>query len=363
MGRVEIPAMDAVIREKQGAEAAALQDLRQRTQDYLSRALYDLAEPTRREFWRRAGRSAPQPEMRVDDMDARARRTGDGVGAGIRAVREADPDHLIWLNHAPRNTMTLLRHYNREADMVGCDIYPIPYNLWVSHSDLMNMRPSSVGEYTDRMRQAAPGKACAMVLQGCGWRDLEGERKRSDELHRFGFGRRPTFAETRFMAYNALMHGAHAVLYWGTAYAHEEVPEALTATAASPARESQLWTDIMAVAKELRALESAWLAPETGGLRVKVHEMYGSIDSGGVRASLRRVGDDWVLFVANENTHGVTSTVRGLPAALNGRTLYRLGTQETQTVKAGALMDGVAAFDVHVYATSRRFEPSATIRR
>jgi hypothetical protein len=357
MWTTEYPAMNTVIQKHDGAEADALRELRRRMGEAHSRALWSEAETARRAFWQRAGEAPPQTSLRLDDMNQRAVRTGHGIGAGIRALREADPNHIIWLNHAPRNSLRALRLYNREADMAGCDIYPIPYNLDVGHSDLVNMRPSSVGEYTDRMRRAAPGKACAMVLQGFGWRDLEPAGNRSEELRRFGIGRRPTRAETRFMAYDALMHGANAIMYWGTAYSHEEVPDPKTGAQTTSAEGSRIWQDLLAVARELRALEPALIAPEARRVRVSVDETLGSIDGAGVRASVRQVGSDWVLLVANENTQGVAFTVRGLPAEVEGATLYRLGTAETQTVRRGALRDGIAPSDVYVYATSRRFEP------
>ena len=97
---------------------------------------------------------------------------------------------------------------------------------------------TSVGAATEHMKRGAPGKACWMVLQGFGWMDLKERFNPHDPEH----GRRPTFQETRFMAFDALLHGANAILYWGT-HAIE--------------KDSGLWRDIMAVARELRALEPA----------------------------------------------------------------------------------------------------------
>ena len=170
-------------------------------------------EKVRAEFWRQTGRPAPNTAVRIDDAAARVRKSGDGISAGIRALREVDARHVIWLNHAPRNSLEDLRGYNRAADMVGCDIYPAPANLTVGHSDLPDMGLTSVGAYTERMRLAAPGQACAMVLQGFGWRDLQ--VKVNENERAVGIGRRPTWAESRFMAYDAIIHGANAILYWG----------------------------------------------------------------------------------------------------------------------------------------------------
>lgn len=143
-----------------------------RARDMLDRALYVEFEKARSAFWDRAGQPPPNPGVRLDDAPDRVRQSADGITEGIRTVREMDPRHVLWLNHAPRNSLEDLRLYNRAADMVGCDIYPAPANLMVGHSDLPDMTLGSVGAYTKRMRVAAAGKACAMVLQGFGWRDL-----------------------------------------------------------------------------------------------------------------------------------------------------------------------------------------------
>lgn len=352
----EAPAMDAIIHDREGAESAALRDLRDRMVGAYFRALWQEAEEARREFWRTAGTTPKRPILRLDEMHQRSRRMARGMTAGIRALRAADPHHMIWMNHAPRNSRAALRLYNREADIAGCDIYPIPYNLWAFHCDLANMRPTSVGEYTERMKSTVPGGSCAMVLQGFGWRDIEAPGLRSNELRQFGMGRRPLLRETRFMAYNAIMHGANAIMYWGTAYVTEEEPDAQGRPQPTPAAGPRLWQDILAVAGEMRALEAALVAPEISQPRAAVEESYHSQDGLGVRTSLRHADGEWVLLVANENEGGCAFNLRGLPADMEGRTLYRLNTPESHTVCGGRLHDGVASFDVHIYATSRRFE-------
>lgn len=351
-----LPAMRAAA--GQAGDAAELTSLVERAEDSLWRGLPDRFEAQRADFWRVAGAADPEPAARLDDALDRGRRTADGLAAGIEVVRTADPRHVIWLNHAPCNSLALLTRASRAAHMVGCDIYPIPANQDGGHSDIGNVWPDCVGDYTDRMRRAAPGKACAMVLQGFGWRDLaalEGREPDPDPRR----GRRPFFGESRFMAYNALLHGANALVYFGTNFSRHEGSGAATA-----AGDSQLWRDLLRLARELRALEPAWLAaamrPEP---RVVIEEGFGSNDGSGIRLTLRQVGEDHVLIVANETgggqalAGGLAFTVSDLPASLEGRTLHRLGTTESHVVRDRGFRDGIRRFDVHVYATSRRFEP------
>lgn len=285
-------------------------------------------------------------------MPDRIRAVGDGVTAGLRHVKRLDPNHVVWLNHAPRNSLEDLRLFNRAADMAGCDIYPAPANLEVGHSDLTDMSLSSVGAYTRRMREAAPGRACAMVLQGFGWRDLR--ETVTDHQTAVGIGRRPSLAESRFMAYDAILNGANALLYWGTAYMKPSELDGAPGTG-----RPRLWRDLLKVGRELRALEPALVATPSRPPTIRMPETFGSHDRPGIIASLREVGDDFVLLVANESAHGLAFAVERLPNRLEGRTLHRLQSDEEHRVTEGRLMDGIKATEVHVYATSRRFEPVA----
>lgn len=336
----------AAMYEAAGADEGLHQDVN-RAADLASRALWTEFEQVRAAVWKAVGKPSPHPAMRLDLAPKRVATMAAGFASGIAALRKADPHHPIWLNHAPRNSVASLRLFNRTADAAGCDIYPVPPNFKVGHSDLPNTSLSSVGAFTDRMRAGAPGKICAMVLQGFGWADIqEGVTEKQTSV---GIGRRPTFEETRFMAYDALLHGAGALLYWGSAYL-------------KPAKDdvegvSQLWLDIMKVAREIRALEPAWLAPaNTAKWSVKAEPGPGSYDGGGVIGTLRQVGGDWVLVVANETPHGMAFKIANLPPALEGRTLYRLGADEVTRVAHGGLRDGMRSGQVHVYSTTRRFE-------
>jgi len=189
------------------------------------------------------------------------------------------------------------------------------------------------------MREAAPSKPIWMVLQGFGWRDLS-EKGREDPDSRKG--RRPNFSETRFMAYDAIVHGANAILYWGTHYIEKD---------------SALWQDLMKIAKELRALEPGIVGEHPKNTPISTADQtYGSIDGQGPHLMLRKAGQDWLIIAVNEYGQGVSFTVGKLPAELEGRTLYRLYSDEMRKVENRAFHDGIRGFGVHVYATSRRFE-------
>jgi hypothetical protein len=325
------------------ARQPEMRPLVDRIVDAFNRALWREAEELRARFWQQVGKPAPGASARMDTAAQRASRMGTGFAEGCRYLRSLDPGHFIWLNHAPRNSVRAMREHNRGVDMAGCDIYPIPGNLHVGHSDLPNTQASSVGAYTDRMREAAPGKACAMVLQGFGWRDLQ---EKTDEAEvKLGIGRRPGLGEQRFMAWDAIVHGANAILYWGTAYLKD--PDS--------AESRTFWQELLTVVREMHELRRFIAAPSvTPEPRVRVEETYASNDGTGVRLMLKKVGDDFRLIVVNENPYGVAFTVTGLPPGLDGCTMARSGSSETVAVRGRALRDGIKGYDVHIYSVASR---------
>ncbi|MFC1633510.1 hypothetical protein ACFL5Z_01600 [Planctomycetota bacterium] len=307
--------------------------------NYTERGLWKQAEELYDTLWQELEVKNPHPQWKMSQCPKQVDELTDAISRGCRIVNRLDPKRIIWQNHAPRNSIKSLRKYNRAVDAVGCDIYPVPFSPTSGHSDLKDTNLGSVGAYTDRMREAAPSKSIWMVLQGFGWRDLS-EKGRNDPDPKKG--RRPNFSETRFMAYDAIIHGANAILYWGT---H------------SIEKDSPLWRDVMNVSKELRTLEPGILGRHPKNPPVAVADpTYGSIDGQGPRLMLRQAGQDWILIAVNEHNQGISFTVNQLPEELEGKILYRLYSDEEYLVKNRRFHDGIRRFGIHVYATNRRFE-------
>lgn len=322
-----------------GTSIAGFSSLLEKANDYNQRGLFKRSEEIYDRLWKELQIQNPHPDWKESGCPADVDRLSTAIARGCKVIRQFDPGHIIWQNHAPRNSVKSLQKYNQAVDAAGCDIYPVPFNPSNGHSGLKDTNLSSVGAYTDRMRAASPGKSIWMVLQGFGWRDLKKESEKESDPAK---GRRPNFHESRFMAYDAVVQGANAILYWGTHYIEKD---------------SSLWRDLMKIARELRALEPAILGQLPKTIPVAIaDETYGSIDGQGPQLLLGKTGKDWVLIAVNENNQSIAFTVSRLPKEIEGKTLYRLYSDESHIVKQGLIRDGIRGFGVHVYSTSRCFE-------
>lgn len=264
-------------------------------------------------------------EETLSEWSVHLPRLFDQVREGSKIVRANDADHVIWFNHAPRNTLRDLRQFEPVADIIGCDIYPIPFGPMVGHSDLRDKTMSCVGAYTRRMAESAPGKPVWMVLQGFGWDDLSEDKPAETRP-------RPTFAQTRFMAYDAIVNKARGILYWGTFVLESE---------------ATLWKSIKQVVSELNGLQR-FLSAKDANQAVTITELprYGSAEKGVVLLAKQSNGD-WSFFVVNEADEPIAFEIGRLDS-LNGRTVEILNETETLTVEQGRISYGLPGQSVAV---------------
>lgn len=309
--------------------AGWLGTLRRRASGSFARGEFAEGERLADSIWIKLGKEVPNTSTNLSDAAGRASRSAAGVLEGYRIVKQLDSRHPIWMNHAPRNSISQLAAFNRAADAVGCDIYPAPpHSPRSGHSDIADRSLTAVGAYTRRMQAAAPTKPVWMVLQGFGWPDLKepGAIAEDKEL------RRPTREETRFMAFDAIVHGARGILYFGTF---------------AISKESELWKSVLAVTRELADLQPFLASPDsTIKPRLKLAETWGSLDRG-VHVLAKNVGgEDWFLVV-NEEQEPLRYTLEGL-SKWNGK-LYR-ETKEglSAAVDRGKLEFPIRGEGVHV---------------
>ncbi|NMA42732.1 MAG: hypothetical protein GX946_05055 [Oligosphaeraceae bacterium] len=128
-----------------------------------------------------------------------------------KVARDADPYHPLWLNEAPCGEVPGLHEYAAgTCDTYGVDIYPIG----APHGSLVEDRTmTAVGKHTDRCMDAVEAnRPVWMILQAFAWAHIRANTQMlpADQVEGIVY---PTYEENRFMAYNAIVHGATGIHY------------------------------------------------------------------------------------------------------------------------------------------------------
>lgn len=239
-------------------------------------------------------------------------------------VRTLDPYRPIFLNEAPRGKVEDLRPYALASDAYGVDIYPIPSPN--SHSELADKMMTSVGKYTDICEEVTwHRKPIWMTLQGFAWRQWNEPPNNQNLVY-------PNHAENRFMAYNAIVHGATGLFYWGFNWGLEN------------------WDFIAELGRtirELNAMSTVLTSPTVTppGLGADRPEI----------AILHKTCDNRNFYIVqNESGEPLEVAFRGAAAG----TLTVLTEERRLTVAAdGAFSDRFAPYDTHVYTDADALPP------
>lgn len=252
-------------------------------------------------------------------------------------IRELDPNHPIEITQAPRGTVESLRPYNVTCDILAIDIYPVGYPPG-AHSLLPNKEISMVGDWTRTIREVADGKMPVWMTLQIAW---SGVIKPGKTL------RFPTFAEERFMTYQAIINGARGLIFFGG-----HIPRAMTPEDAKLGWNWRFWSRVLRpVVEEVGTnspLYPALVAPDSK-LPIQVS------GASGIEFLVREVGDN--IFVLACKREGATEEAQftGLPETVTGEAEVLFESPRRVEVRNGRFTDWFAPFEVHVY----RFRRSA----
>jgi len=241
-------------------------------------------------------------------------------------IRTLDQNkHQIWINEACKSDLKFVRQYIDHIDITGCDIYPVKE----SSRDVIE-----VGDATERWKKVGRNeKPVWMVLQAFSWSELGDYYGHKTLLY-------PSFTESRFMAYDAIVHGARGILYWGSHYL----------------KSSEFRQSIYAVTSELAALQEFLVAPGYSQAHLTLVELEPDPSARGVRMSVRRAGREWIVIMVNEDKRPYLGVEVTELDELNGRTLELLYGDEKVTVKRGEFVTRIKPLEVKVFATARKWE-------
>ena len=242
--------------------------------------------------------------------------------------RALDPTRLSLLIQAARGTADDLRPYTAVGDLMNIDVYPV--KLKVADPNL-----HGVGRWTSLLREATPSRAVTTTVGICF----------SGSFDKAGSGVYvvPSAAQMRYMAYDAIMNGARGLVFFGGSN-----PRCLEPADAALGWNWTYWSGVLRrLVRELgpRGPINPALVRWEPGPRVRS-------DDWGTQLLSRRVGNEIWIFAARHTRGEKRVTIRGLPRTLGRGWVYREGRRID--VRAGALTDTFARWDVHVYRFRKR---------
>jgi hypothetical protein len=262
------------------------------------------------------------------------------VAALVRArdiIHELDPNHPLAIIQAPRGTIETLRPYNAAADIIGLDIYPISYPPG-QNSRLPNKEISMVGDYTREMLEVGSNQMPVWMILQIAW---SGVVKPGKTL------RFPTFAEERFMTYDAIINGARGLVYFGG-----NLEKAMSPEDARLGWNWTFWNHVLRrVIEEIGShspLAEALVAPASK-LPIQVSA------PADIEFCVREVGADIYILACRRQGSTTEVTFSNLPqSATTGEVLYESPRQVSAA--KGKFSDWFGPFEVHVY----HFKTSST---
>jgi hypothetical protein len=275
----------------------------------------------------------------------------DGLVRARTKLRSVDTDHPVVITQAPLGTPASLMAYQPSFDVTGADIYPIAYPPG-EHSDLPNKDISVVGDVTKKMVGVAGGKPVWMTLQ-IAWSGITPSQQRPALVPRF-----PTLFEERFMAYQAIVHGARGLIFFGGQLTQVMRP-----------RDAQLGWNWTFWEQVLRPLLVELTSPSVAPALTAPVDVAVTATAADVELTTRRTGTTlYVIAVRRSATMTSRVTFNGLPPKQGGAALtagqvmfeytqdplpppIQPGNQQFRyvTVANGSFTDWFGPHDVHVY--------------
>lgn len=265
--------------------------------------------------------------------------------AGYRFLKQLDPHHPVYLNQAPRNTIEVLRKYNTAADIQCVDVYPvIPPGLRKMYAimtptraggvprqtDLPDLSPACVGDYVDKMKRVAyDNQAVFVVLQGFAWEALRPKAEQDPSLILY-----PDFEELRFMAYQAIVHGANGIMIFGLQFNDNE----------------KNLSDLSKVLNEVRGFEGFILGHRVHSLPSLRYKGRGYTIAKGIECLVTETPEAATLFAVNASIDPATVQFSSLPDPFDeAEELDVVGEGRKVSLKTGKFEEDFEGLGVHIY--------------
>jgi hypothetical protein len=250
------------------------------------------------------------------------RSTGRGTASWCGGEPVLDTDHAWVTIQAPRGTAQQLAQYTPVTDIHGVDVYPV--TLTAAAPNL-----HGVGTWTSTIGSVTPSRAVWTTLQVCA----------SGSYDSSGAFVLPTFAQERYMLYDAILNGARSIAFYGG-----NNPNCWTATDRQYGWNWTFWSSVLkpllGEVNSLSPLAPALVNPATT-------QTLTASDATTQAISRQGNADDLWVIAARHGTGSARVTIGGLPASVSTGTVYTEG--RSISVSNGSFEDDFAQWGVHVY--------------
>ena len=251
---------------------------------------------------------------------------------GFYVIHQEDTNHPVVQTHAPRGTVADLQPYNVAADVLALDIYPVAIPA-PSNPPITNTGLSQLGDWANVLRQIANGQKEYWLIEQIAFSGT------TPPGHTLVF---PTFAQSRYMAYEAIANGARGLMFFGG-----NIAATLNAQDAPFGWNWTFWSNVLKqVVLEIgdhSLLADALVAPES-----TLPITFSGTTAPDIEFCVREVPPNLFIIACKRETTTVTVTFSGLPGTAGiGDVLYE--SPRTVTAQGGQFSDTFAPNDVHVY--------------
>jgi hypothetical protein len=254
---------------------------------------------------------------------------------GYDVIKQEDPNHPVEQTHAPRGTLTDLQPYDTAADILAIDIYPVSVPPG-KNSLLANKEISMVGDYTKFLSDVSAGQNSLWMVEQIAWSGVT-----PPNVVVF-----PTFRQSRYMAYQAIVNGARGLMFFGG-----NVTSVMNAQDLPLGWNWTFWNDVLKrVVEEVgdhSALAKALVAPNS-----VLPITFSGATAPDIEFCVREASPYLYIIACKREGATANVTFSGLPAwVATGEVLYE--SPRTVAAQNGQFTDTFAPFDVHVYRFSQ----------
>jgi hypothetical protein len=274
----------------------------------------------------------------------------EGSRKGYELIKKEDPDHPMLVVEWP-GAANRFELWKGIGDVFATDLYPIPrergYGRLGNH-DITQMR-----DYIAALKKAHGDRPVMLVLQAWNWEPLN-----------YGEKGYPTVRESRFMAYQAVIHGAVGLHYYGQVHCtRPNSASGLYSEAKDPAANkadfekcvalnTKFWAAHKPFFQELAKASPIFTLRDTKPEgRVMVVKQDPEATGAGIELGTKQGDKDLYVLAVNASPKARTATFR-LPPGNKALELHVLFENRTVAVKDGEFTDRFEPYDTHVYATT-----------